>query len=86
MRLQIGGKLYNIRQSITIRGQGIILLMLGLLSWKIQAYETAIFFIFFGTLMSFPNVGKINRLIYKAAKKIVRHGRDIYIIGREDQI
>ena len=86
MRLRIGGKFYSVKQSVRIRGQGIMLLLLGLLSWKIRVYETAIFFFFLGCLMLLPNVGKLNRFIYKAAKKVVRRGRDTYIIGREDKI
>ena len=86
MRLLIGGKSYSVKQSVRIRGQGIMLLLLGLLSWKIRAYEIAIFFMFLGCLMLTPDVGKINRIVYKTAKKIVRRGRDTYIIGREDRI
>lgn len=82
MRLRIGGKFYIVKQNVKIRGQGIILLLLGLLSWKIRAYEIAIFFIFLGGIMLLPNSETVDHFIYKVAKKIVRHRRDTY----EDKI
>ena len=79
MRLRIDGKFYRVKPSVRIRIQGMVLLALGILSWKIAAYDIAIFFMFFGGLMVLPNIGKINLLIYKIAKKIVRRGRDTFI-------
>lgn len=83
MKLRIGGKSYRVKQSVTIGFQGIFLFSLGLMCWKIKAYEIAVFFICMGALLFMPDFGKFNGLIYKTARKIVRHGRDLYIIGRE---
>ena len=82
MKLKLNGKIYRIKSSVIIRFQGSMLLLLGLLCWKFGTQCAAFFFWFMGALMLMPNSGKINRLIYGMAKKIVRLGRNNIYLSR----
>lgn len=75
MKLRLNGKVYKVKQIVWIRLQGIALILLGCLCYGC-ADGAALFFWGFGGLMLCPDIGKFNRLIYNAAKRIVRIGRD----------
>lgn len=75
MKVEIKGKVYKIKEIAILRLQGLLLIALGYLCYKTDNNGAAFFFDIFGGLMLFPNIGIINRWLYKLALKIVRYKR-----------
>ena len=72
--MKINWKRYKIKDSVIIRLQGICLLLLAYLCYKVKADEVMFIFLLLGMLMVCPDLRRINRCILWIAKKIVRQG------------
>lgn len=77
MRFVINGKTYKLREEVVIRIQGIVLLALGIICHKAEIDGAALFFWFYGAIMILPNV---NNILYRIARKIVKHKEGRYAI------
>lgn len=75
MKIKYKGRIYKVKENVIIRIQGILLISLGVLCYKTDSDGAALFFYILGGLMLFPNIGIVNRLLYKLALKVVRYER-----------
>ena len=75
MRVYYHGKSYKLKNSVVIRLQGIALAAIGMLCHIAESDGAALFMWFMAGLMLFPNIGKINLLLLRVAKAVVRKGR-----------
>ena len=75
MRVKIQGRKYHLKNSVVIRLQGIALVAIGILCHITRSDGAALFMWFMAGLMLFPNIGKINLLLLRVAKAVVRKGR-----------
>lgn len=74
MRVYYHGKSYKLKNSVVIRLQGIALVAIGMLCHIAESDGATLFMWFMAGLMLFPDIGKINLLLLRAAKAVVRKG------------
>jgi hypothetical protein len=75
MRIKIQGRKYHLENSVVIRLQGIALVAIGMLCHIAESDGAALYMWFMAGLMLFLNIGKINLLLLRVAKAVVRKGR-----------